>query len=121
MSFLKYFDQRDASHRGSLYWHRSGMDGAPFRSAMPLSLREEEFEDNAERVIDGRVRIFDLGKQEDLQEYQEIVDRAMNGWYIIARRDLQFIADKGSWLVYLEWGVPHMEIPKDKLVGINGG
>jgi len=118
-SLLKYPDASNSHasnhERGNEYWDRSHIDGIPFRGHHAPVLREAEYEALAERVYDAKVDTFDMSDPEQRERYQTILDRAANKWYRVLACDRQFVESKLSWLVYLEWVEPYMEIPASKL------
>lgn len=117
MSFLKYLDV-PGGDRGNLSWGRAGIDGAPFRGPAGLMLKEEQWENLSERVYDARVETFDLSKPDQLEAYQAVMDRASNKWYKILACDRQFLKEDRTWLVLVEYLIPHMEIPAEKINSI---
>lgn len=113
-SFVKYLNT-PGNERGALHWGRAGVDGAPFRGPRSPLLKESEYEAYAERVYDAKVDTFDMSDKAQKLRYQEILDRSANRWYRVLACDRQFVESKNTWMVYLEWVEPHMEIAADKL------
>jgi hypothetical protein len=118
MSFLKFQD--DPAYSG-LHWQRADRDGAPFKgSAIPL-LREEEFEDLAERVHDTKCGIFDISDPECLvhgRTYQQVTDGLKAGFFqLLSARRYKWAKRKGkvTMLVYVEWAETSMQLPKHVL------
>jgi hypothetical protein len=113
MSLVKYFDQHgeDSGGRGKLSFNRADLDGAPFRGRNHPLLKDDEYEDMAERVYDAGVEIFDMSDDEDKAKYQEIIDRIRNGWYELIYRRIDFIEEERRYVAYIEWASKHMELP----------
>ena len=118
MSFLKQQQQNgNGDPRGSLFWKRAGIDGAPFRGATAPILKEEEFEEIVERVWDTKFGTFDTSNPSQLimgRTLQEIMDGKMAGLYEILHRDHRWAKDDNDLPVmyqYIEWSEPHMELP----------
>lgn len=109
MSLSKYL-HNGGNGRGQLFWQRAGVDGAPFRGHHAPLLRDEEFEELTETVVDGRVKIFDLSDANDRAEYEDVLDKACNGWYRILLRVPQWVEAKLTWFVYCEWAVRVKEL-----------
>ena len=120
MSFLKYAQDQNVTRgngRGPLSFHRSHVDGVPFRG-QPAMLKEEEYEEFTEIVNDGHVRTFDLSKEEDLAKLNEIVDAAGNTWYQIWKmQEYPCPQPDGSLkiFVYCVWTEPFRELAKHRL------
>ena len=112
MSFLKF--QNDPAYR-ELHWQRANRDGAPFKgSGIPL-LREEEFEDLAERVHDCNMAILDTSDPKDAAMYKKIMDGCHCGFYhLLSARKYKWVKRKGklTMMVYVEWAQTTMQLPK---------
>ena len=105
VSSLVRFANQQGENGQPLHWHRAGEDGAPFRG-QPQMMREEEYEQRAVRVGDPKVKIFTISPDhaEEVAEYQDVLTKVVNGgWGQILHVDRQYNAEKGHWMVYLEW------------------
>src|SRR5262245_26831277 len=103
MRLSKYFGTNEDQHDGTLVWP-GRPDGYPLRfkgQERPL-LPQSELED-VPVVFDAKVRIFDLSKQQDLDDYRDILDRHFNGWYQITKNTEVYDESIHSWRVRLEW------------------
>lgn len=115
MSFLKQQKTLQGDPRGSIWWHRAGVDGAPFRGkSLPL-LKEHEYEDKVERVWDCHYGIFDTTKPAqtiDGRTLQWVMDAAMSGWVKIIYRDHRWVETEegAAMLQYVEWSEPYQEL-----------
>jgi hypothetical protein len=113
MSFLKF--QEDPNSDKDLHWQRADRDGAPFKgSSIPL-LKEEEFEELAERVHDCQVAILDVNDPEDGVTYKRIMDGCRCGYFhLLAPRKYKWVERKGklTMMVYVEWAQTTMQLPK---------
>lgn len=99
--FEKYFDIQRADDGEVLFWWRAEKDGAPLKA--PNIVNIVEGRTKLRPVIEAKVKVFDLSKEEDLDEYRLILDRARNGWYKIDYVERVFIPEKKNWLILLEW------------------
>lgn len=113
MSFLKYQDDPrvvQGDGRGSLSFARAHLDGMPFRGNAPM-LKEDEYQAVCDTVYDTHVRVFDLGNQDEAEDYRKILDRVTNGWY-----RLLHMRPVGESLKYvLMWAEPFKEVNRNKL------
>lgn len=116
MTLLKFHgDQNGQPTERQVYWGRANRDGLPYRANGPVPvLREEEFQATAERVVDAKMRLFDLSDEKQLETYRDVIDKAANGWFnIIIRKHKWSRKEDGSpcILVYMEWLEPYLETP----------
>lgn len=114
MSLLKYRDEeRRENGEASLSFSRAKIDKAPFRGSAPL-LKDEEYDQLAERVYDVDAKVFDLSNPEDLAEFKDVFDRATNQWYQILDYDKRWVTDPETqqvkMYIYMVWGKPYMQI-----------
>lgn len=114
-SIFKYFGEQggpNSTHKGALHWPGT-MDGFPFRGDQIPDLKADEIED-VPPVLDFHCGTFKLWIPEELEKYQEIRDRAANGWY-----NIQFIhrdtSKHDQISVYLEWIQIYGELPNGKI------
>lgn len=116
MGFLKF--QETAKAGSGLHWSRAEADGAPFRGAQLPLLREEEYEQLAQRVYDTKTGIFDTSDPSYTQHertYQEVMDGVMINWFkLLVPRKYRWAKRNGkvTMLVYVEWAEPYMQVPK---------
>lgn len=119
MSFLKY--QEDASlragnGRGPISFTRAHLDGVPWRGPS-YPLKEEEYWDYTEEVLDFDVGVYDVRNQTEYRQLKMILDRAANGWFRIMDYDKQWVTkDTGesTVLVYIMWVEPYRELAKNR-------
>ena len=101
MSLFKYFgEQSSESHGGRLSWS-SALGGLPFRGQAPTTLRQGELEQKVEISWEFHCKEFNLSKEEDRQQYKQIMDRAVNGWYYV--HFVERYREEGIRFVYVEW------------------
>lgn len=121
MSFLKYQHDQDVlqgNGRGPVSFARAHIDGAPYRGPA-LPLREEEYYDYTEEVLDFDCGIFDIRDKEEYIRLRTIMDRASNDWYRIVDYQTKWgERSDGSttMFVYLAWAIPHRELAKQRAV-----
>lgn len=119
-SFLKYQEDRQVvkgNGRGPLAFGRAHLDGAPFRGPA-LPLRDEEYQDYTEEVLDFDMGIFDIRVPEEYARVREIFDRAANNWYRIVDYDKQWEEREDGTktvIVFVSWVVPHRELAKSRV------
>jgi|TARA_B100000809_G_scaffold204189_1_gene205506 hypothetical protein len=121
MGILKYFGERGgdgSEHGGQLHWPGTPA-GFPFRGRQVPTLTAEETED-IPTAFDFHCRVFELWTADELKEYQQIRDRAANGWYQITHIERLFDEDKKNWRVYMEWNQIYGELPKGKSPNYSG-
>jgi hypothetical protein len=118
MSFLKY-QNHTTDDRGQVHWARADRDGAPFRGSQVPLLRDEEFEELAERVYDANIETFDTSDPEQKKALQSILDASANGWFKVLCMDRKWVVNDNEgtarMYVYIEWVEPYQEISSSKL------
>jgi len=93
-----------------------GIDGLPFR--LPVGDRVPDLvEDDAQsrrpvEVYDGKVRMFDMGKPEDVEEYAKIFDLVAKGVAQFAREEVHWNQKTNSFCVFLRWMEIYTEMPR---------
>jgi hypothetical protein len=110
-SMYDHFKVRNAEDHGAdLHFNPRVLgDNIPLRG-YPPNLKEEEWDDIETRPV-GKVKTFDLSKQDHLDEYTVIVHRAINGWYKVIHSEHHFDeATKVMW-VHVEWAQLYHEVP----------
>jgi hypothetical protein len=118
VAFLKQQHSNGHDARGRLYWKRAAMDGAPFRGPSPPMLKEEEFEELAERVWDSKFGMFNTNQPDQLvmgRTLQWVIDASLSGWVQILHRSHQWGEDEQTgqpvMFQYVEWAEPYQELP----------
>jgi hypothetical protein len=102
MSVMKYVDEQGPSHGGPLLW--PGYHGIPVRSSGMPALTEDEIDRQMEFHHDFHSREFDLSDPVQKAEYDDIMDRIVNGWYTLYYREPPVREPQtGKRLVYMEW------------------
>jgi len=128
MSFLKFQGKQNGQDRGNIHWQRASRDGAPFRGSNAPIIREEEFEEFAERVWDSKYGTFDTSNPDERhcgRTYQEILDGIKIDWFqLLGERQYQWGKNKDGrpvMYVFIEWGEPYLELPPDKARTMSAG
>ena len=127
MSFLKFVGETSGNGRGEIHWSRAGSDGAPYRGHGAPLLRDHEFEQLAERVVDSYHGTFNTS-QPDMRQpansphgrtLQEILERRENNWFEIKSwNERWFETDDGPVMfVFVVWSEPYQELPQSVLHG----
>jgi hypothetical protein len=111
MSTLKLIDELKGKQ--GLHLGRMVEDHMPYRGPY-FPMREEEYEELTEVTQDAGANYFEITSEESRLKYQEILDRAANGWYNIYYKSEPHFIDMpdGSFkiIIYCEWGVPHRQL-----------
>ena len=79
------------------------LEGFPFRGDTIPDLKQHEMEDQVQHVLDYKCKMFQLWKDEDLEEYRLINDRIANGWYQERRRREEWDEAERHLMIWLEW------------------
>lgn len=101
MSVLKYVNEQGTEHGGRLFW--PGAAGFPVRGAYAPTMREDELAAQTEIHHDFKSKEFNLGDPEQKAEYDSIMDRIVNGWYVQLAKEAWRDVETGFRKVYLEW------------------
>jgi hypothetical protein len=126
MAFVKQQHQVE-DDRGKLFWNRSGDDGAPFRGPMAPLLKEEEFEQLAERVYDTKYGVFNTADPDQElmgRTLAAVLDGSMCGLYQILFRDHRWgesATGIPTMFQYIEWAEPYQELPSKYYSGASNG
>lgn len=111
-SIVKYAGRAKQGDQ-NLFWTRvqAGEDSAPFRGAFAPMFRDEEYEARAVRVVDARNAFFDMTKPEERQQYLDVVDCILNGWFRLVHMERFWVDQTGhrTTLHYVEWAEFYME------------
>lgn len=117
MSILKYYEslngKTDETRGLPLYFDQVDNLGMPFRGPAFL-MKDAEWDRYTFTSYDFFSETFDLSDPAQRQKYQEIVDRCINGWYIILYRHFNHSEHSNYPSVYLEWIVPYRELNPTK-------
>jgi hypothetical protein len=119
-SMQKYFaDQggQGSEHGGKIHWPGTA-DGFPFRGPAP-DLKQQEFAD-VPLALDYHSREFRLAVPDDKAEFDLVMDRIVNGWYMQHKRD-DGRDEGGGRIVWLEWVQIYGETPGTKHPGVGHG
>lgn len=100
MSVMKYVGEQSADHSGQLFW--PGAMGLPVRSRGAPTLTQAEYDD-VEVTHDFHSEDFDLSNEEQRARYVGIMDRIVNGWYVLVYRTEPTRLPDGRLVVYVEW------------------
>lgn len=96
-----------------------GYDNIPFRlprGNQPLNLKQDDPEHMQPKpVADAYAKVFNLSTKKDLEEYNEVWDKAAKGTVLISREELQWSEKEQTFLAFLRWGELYLELPKEGL------
>lgn len=101
----------DEDHGGPLLFSQRVLGPVPLRgSETPPPLREEEIDELDTQVV-GKVKTFHLADPEQLAEYELVLHRIVNNWYVRLHQEYHFDPETKSMIVHLEWCQRYHEIP----------
>jgi hypothetical protein len=89
-----------------------GFDGIPFRGNKVPPLLKQEDRVQPEVVVDAKVRVLDLTKEEDQKFYEFIWDQVAKGRFTAPVEDRQYDHRIHGWRVLIRFGVRWLEMPK---------
>jgi len=118
-SIVKFMGEQSRDQHGDKLWW-PGWYGMPSRGNIPLGLSQEAYDNSFEVVGDFHKKEFDLSVPEDDTEYTQIMDRIVNGWYILHFIDRTRHPESGVRKIYLEWIQRYsvMTEPADKMMSV---
>lgn len=118
-SMAKYFREQGGSvHGGQLHWPGTA-DGYPFRGPVP-DLRQQEYLD-VPLALDYHSSIFHLWLPDEKEQFDAIMDRIVNGWYMQHKREDRWSEQHDGMIVWLEWVQIYGESPNAKHPGVRHG
>lgn len=117
-SMRKFFANQQATNGEQLSWPGTA-DGFPFRGPVP-DIRADEYQD-IPLALDYQSRRFCLWDEKEHAEFNIIMDRIINGWYMQHRRIDRWSDDQQALVVWLEWAEIYGEVPYAKHPGMNNG
>jgi hypothetical protein len=106
MSSLVKFVDTTSRNGQKIWWHRSNIDGLPFRGPQPPIMPDEEYESRAVRVADVRNGFFDTTSVEQNKQFCEVMECCFNGWFQMVYIERFW---NGSTQHYVEWAEYYME------------
>ncbi len=118
-SMRKFFDDRGGpDHGGDLTWPGTA-DGFPFRGPVP-DLRQDEFQE-IPLALDFKAQVFFLWDADSKAEFESVMDRIVNGWYMQHKRVDRWSDQHCGLIVWLEWVQVYGETPHGKHPGVSHG
>lgn len=96
------------SYEGFVY---PGYEGIPFRSKKdaPPDLKKED--PDPEIVVDAKIRVLDLTKEDDLMLYEFIWDQCAKRRFVHPSEERQYDPELKGWRVLIRFGVQWLEMP----------
>jgi hypothetical protein len=96
-------------------------EGPPLRlypgQRVPDIKRDDPDELKPQLRADAHVRMFYMGKPDDVREYQDIYTRVTRGQAVISADERHWGDKTQSFLVFLRWGELFLELPKTPYQG----
>jgi len=117
-NMLKYFGERggpNSEHGKPLFWPGT-VDGFPFRGATAPNLHETEYQ-AIQHTLDYNSCMFCLWEPDQKAEFDRIMDRIVNGWYMQHKRSDRWVEEHSHFAVWLEWVQIYGESPHSKHPG----
>jgi len=115
MNTNKYHNERggDEAHGGSSLFWPGTIDGFPVKNdgGLPPDLKKEETE-NLDLQLDFKSKLFDLSDPAQKEEFDNINDKIVNGWYSLQRRSDHWDDENKHFRVWLEWAQIYGALPK---------
>lgn len=111
MSVVKFVGEQKADHGGKLHWPGAG--GLPVRGP-GMTVNQDEYDSGFAEVRDFHRKTFNLAIPEQDEQYHQVMDRIVNGWYIkiFIERYRHTVTDE--WMVYLEWAQRYSQLESPK-------
>ena len=106
---FRIFSDRE-EHGNNLFFNTRLLGSVPFRGPDVPPLKSEEYDELEVRPV-AKVKTFNLAEDEDREEYQLILHRIVNGWYVKLKDYHHFDPETKSMWVHLEWAQLYKEIP----------
>ena len=92
-----------------VYWGRAGVDGIPILGTPRGSYGPEEFERKMVPSKFFRFQEFDLSQEKDREEYTDVMDKILNGWFKIIHKEKVEGESGQPFKWYLEWYEVYLE------------
>jgi hypothetical protein len=107
VSVVKFVGEQKEDHGGRLHWPGAG--GLPVRGP-GMTVSQDEYDSGFAEVRDFHRKTFNLAVPEQDEQYHQVMDRIVNGWYvkIFIERYRHTVTDE--WMVYLEWAQRYSQL-----------
>lgn len=109
-SLRKYFDIRSDQAGNILHWPGTA-DGYPFRGPEVPVTTQGEYE-QLPIVYDAKSKLLII--PDDLDEYNNIIDKCANGWFVLRHEKFLNNEATGTIRVFLSWLEIYGEKPSEK-------
>lgn len=113
MSLRKFFGEQGGSQHGDARLNWPGtLEGFPVLTPPGVSadLKKEELE-NLDLRFDFKSRMFELWDEKQKEEFDDVNDKIVNGWYRLLRRNDNWDEEHKHFRVWLEWFQVYGMIP----------
>lgn len=103
-SINRFWGEQHPRHKGKLVWNDHFLfpvrlkNSSEFRLIDNVDLNEHLYVSG-----DSWVAVFDLSKKEDLEHFNWVKERAVNGWFRIIHEEHHWDQKQKKMIVYLEW------------------
>lgn len=93
-----------------------GVDGIPFRlhkdEQFPMVKTDDPEDMQPKLKADAKVKVFDLSKKADLEEYADVWNRAGKGVVLISAEERHWCETTQNFKVFLRWGDAYLAMPR---------
>jgi hypothetical protein len=111
---LKYFaDRGGAEHGGSSLFWPGTQDGFPFRGDVAPNLKQAETEEIG-LSLDFHSELFCLWDPDQKAAFDNVMDRIVNGWYMLREQEKIWDETHKHYRVWLQWAQIYGEMPTGK-------
>lgn len=100
MSLVRYQNREHSSDGRRLFWHRSDIDGFPFRGDAAPLLTDEEMDQKVVKVADYRNAFFNVKNAQQNKQFCDVMECCVQGWFRLMFIDRFW---QGTTEHYVEW------------------
>lgn len=80
-------------------------------SQIPLIAPTDPGYKQVQEIWTARVRVFDLSKEEDIKEYEQVWQNVCDGLAKISDNQVHFVEKKGTYIALLRWAALSYKLP----------
>ena len=103
---LDRFPDGFGADRGDGYFYFRGLKGQRFRQPTAMGPRPPDIKDPHKELMEriaAKVRVFDLSNDDDLRDYQRVLNDCANGFAQHAKTEEVYDEETKNWRVLLRW------------------
>lgn len=87
----------------------------PFRGSQMDVRRDDPPHLQPQVKFEAHTKIFDMSQEDQMKEYEAIIQQCADGEAVIGLEDVQYCEDTKSWRIFLRWYDQFYEAPKLKV------